>query len=90
MALIPPIQAEITPVNTSTKSVILLFGSQNGRNFIPISGIEDYRDYIDKIILHRLKGVYKYFTLVYAGRIERTEIKHVDIRLQERYLNRER
>jgi hypothetical protein len=90
MALIPPVSAEVTPVNNNTKSAIILFGSQDGRTWIPVTGILDYRSFIDKIIVHRFKGVYKYFTMVYAGRIERTTLNHIDIRLQERYMNRER
>jgi len=90
MALIPAVEVEVIPVNNNTKAAILVFGSQDGRTWVPVSGTLDYRDWIDCITVHRWKGVYKYFSLVYAGRVERTELKHVDIRLQERYTNKER
>lgn len=47
MALISATSVEVIPVNKVTKSAILIYGSQDGRTWIPVSGTLDYRSFID-------------------------------------------
>jgi|GEM_PF-4783716 len=90
MALIQAIETITTPSTFATKSVLLLYGSNDAINFTPVAGISDYRVKIDKIKPSRFGGVYKYFTISYAGRVENTVINNADARFTERYMNRER
>lgn len=88
MALIPPIEVDPASEPVRTKSAMIVYGSQDCMQFVPITGTLDERAYIDKIKVFRHSGAYKFFSVLYAGRIERTELKTIDISYQERYTNK--
>lgn len=93
MALIDVFEETTTTTTTDvdkTKAAILIFGSQDGKQWSEVAGTLNYKKWFEKIIAGPATGVYKFFIACYAARIEHSELKEMDFRLQERYGNKVR
>lgn len=93
MALID-VFTEITTTTTvdvdRTKAALIVYGSQDGKQWIPVAGTLNYKKWFEKVVISPASGVYKFFITCFAARIERSELKEMDFRYQERYWNKVR
>lgn len=89
MALIEAFETTtIVTGQEQTKSALLVFGSQDCKAWNPVAGTLNRRLWVDQLTTSPKSGVYKFYSVVFAGRIERSELKEIDFVFNERYNNR--
>lgn len=71
-----------------SKAEILVFGSNDCKNWQPVAGSEQWRQWWDHIVVKRGVGTYKFYIVCYASRIEQSEINNMEFRVVERFNNR--
>ena len=71
-----------------TSTQIVLLGSQDCKTWFPVAGTTSNRQWTDQITTSPKSGVFKYYSVIFAGRIEHAEIRSLDFIFTERYNNR--
>ena len=86
------IDAFITTTTTTgegqTRSNLIVYGSQDCKRWNPVAGASNWREWVEQLTTSPKSGVYKFFSVVFAGRIERSELNNIDFVFDERYNNR--
>lgn len=71
-----------------TTTQIVLMGSQDCKTWFPVAGTNNRKKWVDQITTSPKSGVFKYYSIIFAGRIERSVIRSLDFIFTERYNNR--
>lgn len=72
-------------VYQQSQAHIVLLGSNSGTTWLPSSWQAELKDSFTDINLKRPVGIFKYYILAYAGRLEQLELLNVDLEFMTKY-----